>query len=177
MKKYKKMVNNCIAEYNKKPDLLVRQEIVTRVIDSAGLFYTKGFNHNGNNVFKLIGDTSYIIINREIKEWMKLAALFHEYGHYLCSQNRCSCGVYRQDFTFKSRVMQEYHAMWYAYKRLVDENLWEVLRLDIKWMAGLFKGVPFQSENMKVYYLARRMLKRTKVWRQISERINQNSIL
>tara|TARA_Y100000310_G_scaffold319966_1_gene375863 strand:- start:1978 stop:2451 length:474 start_codon:yes stop_codon:yes gene_type:complete len=92
--------------------ITTRKELLDKYIydpdasSSDGIFYPDDF---------------FIFVNKKMPYYRKLWVLLHEYGHYLCWNNRCYCFnafFHLKDETLYQYACSEYHAHRYALKYL-----------------------------------------------------------
>ena len=91
--------------------VLIYKDLLKYINDSdvngtAGAFYPKKF---------------FIFVYKNMPYYVKLWVLLHEYGHYLCWENKCYClrrYFARKKETISQYACEEYHAHRYALKYL-----------------------------------------------------------
>ena len=99
----------------------------------------------------------WIVIGDHSDEYVQVADLFHEIGHYNCSISRCFCAD-------KNVTYSEYHAIKFSLDHLKRFELSDSLVYEMRTLARHADYA--RNGTLSVYNMAARYLMRTKLWQQ-----------
>ena len=109
---------------------------------------------------------TFIIINKEISDSYKIAVLFHEYSHYLCTKNVCDCEY--------DNVLAEKHALSTQLKACLYYKLDISLKLTMKVMKeSLIEGDKIEEYPDSEFSKACSLVIKTDLWKNCKNFINK----
>ena len=116
--------------------------------------------------------TPFLYINRNMPNYKKMAALWHEIGHFWCYTLECSC--FDGEINYLKR---EYHALQYELKVALEKHYYKVVESIVEMINYHIKSPESDTYEYeeRAFDKACKKITKLKLWEKVNKFLAKNS--